>query len=155
MKKKINLEKDFFDFIKLCNEHEVKYLVVGGYAVSFHGYPRYTKDIDICIEITDENAEKMLIVIEEFGFKSLGLSKEDFIKKNFVTQLGHTDVRIDIINDLEAVSFEQAWNNRKVIEVSNVPIDFIGYEELIKEKTLAGRPQDIADVYKLKKRKLN
>jgi len=155
MKKKINLEKDFFDFIKLCNEHEVKYLVVGGYAVSFHGYPRYTEDIDICIEITDENAEKMLIVIEEFGFKSLGLSKEDFIKKNFVTQLGHTDVRIDIINDLEAVSFEQAWNNRKVIEVSNVPIDFIGYEELIKEKTLAGRPQDIADVYKLKKRKLN
>jgi hypothetical protein len=85
---KPNLENDFLDFVSLCNKYEVKYLVVGGYAVSIHGYPRSTKDLDICIKISGDNAEKMVRVIEDFGFSSLRLTKEDFLKKDFITQLG-------------------------------------------------------------------
>jgi predicted nucleotidyltransferase len=151
--KKINLQADFLDFIKLCNEHEVKYLIIGGFAVSIHGFPRYTKDMDICIEMSNENAEKIIMVIEKFGFKSLKLEREDFLKKEFITQLGHEPVRIDIINHLECVTFNEAWNNKKVVKVENVPVNFIGFDELIKVKTNAGRPQDLVDVMKLKKRK--
>ncbi len=149
---KINLEKDIIDFIELCNKHKIKYLVIGGYAVSVHGYPRSTKDIDVCIEISDENASNMVQVIKDFGFGSLNLNKEDFLKKHFITQLGFPPLRIDILNDLDGVSFEEAWNNKKIVSIENVPVNFIGYNELIIVKQKAGRPQDIADVDKLKKR---
>ncbi len=152
MKKKINLEKDIIDFIELCNKHNIKYLVIGGYAVSVHGYPRSTKDIDVCIEMSDMNASNMLQVIKDFGFGSLELTKEDFLKKHFITQLGFPPLRIDILNDLDGVSFEEAWNNKKIVSIEDVPVNFIGYNELIIVKQKAGRPQDIADVDKLKKR---
>jgi hypothetical protein len=151
--KKIKLQPDFLDFIKLCNEYEVKYLIVGGFAVGVHGFPRYTKDMDVCVEMSEENADKVLMVMEKFGFKSLQLKKEDFLKKDFVTQLGHEPVRIDIINDMESVTFDEAWKNKKIVKVENVPVNFIGFNELIRVKTNAGRPQDLVDVMKLKKRK--
>ena len=78
MKKKINLEKDIIGFLGLCNKHMIKYLVIGGYAVSIHGYPRSTKDIDVCIEMSEMNASNMVQVIKDFGFGSLNLNKEDF-----------------------------------------------------------------------------
>src|SRR5438874_3898833 len=112
MKKQINLESDFLDFIRLCNQYNVKYLVIGGYAVSIHGYPRSTKDMDICIEISEENAEKMINVINDFGFGSLQLKKEDFLKEHYITQLGFEPIRIDILNDLDGVSFSEAWDNK-------------------------------------------
>ena len=152
MKKSLNLENDFLDFVKLCNKHEVKYLVIGGYAVSIHGYPRSTKDLDICIKISEDNAEKMLKVIDDFGFGSLELRKEDFLKNDFVTQLGHEPVRIDILNNLAGVDFDEAWANRKIVNYEGEPISFIGYTELLTTKTQAGRPQDLADISKLKKR---
>ena len=152
MKKRINLEADFLDFITLCNNHEVRYLVIGGYAVSIHGYPRSTKDMDICIEMSEENAQKMVRVIEDFGFGSLHLTESDFLSKNFITQLGYDPLRIDILNDLDGVTFEEAWQNRKIVNISGVEINFIGYNELLKVKEKAGRPQDIADISMLKKR---
>jgi Nucleotidyl transferase of unknown function (DUF2204) len=152
MKKQINLESDFLDFIKLCNHFEVKYLVIGGYAVSIHGYPRSTKDLDICIQLSGDNADKMIQVINEFGFASLELSKDDFIKPDFITQLGYEPLRIDIINDLDGVPFDEAWINKKVVVMLDEPVNFIGYNELLKVKAKAGRPQDLADIDKLKKR---
>lgn len=152
MKKTINLEKDFIDFIKLCNQYEVKYLVIGGYAVSVHGYPRSTKDMDVCIEISESNAAKMVNVINDFGFSSLHLTKEDFMHENYITQLGYEPVRIDILNDLSGIDFETAWKNKKVVNMLDVPVNFIGYNELMKVKENAGRPQDLADIDKLKKR---
>ncbi|MFT4154928.1 nucleotidyltransferase [Parafilimonas sp.] len=152
MKKLINLEKDFLDFISLCNHYNVKYLVIGGYAVGAHGYPRLTKDLDISIQISEGNAEKIIQVINDFGLGSLKLTKEDFMKVNFITQLGYEPVRIDILNDLAAVSFDDAWKNRKVINMVNIPVNFIGLDELLIVKEKAGRKQDIADVDKLKKR---
>ena len=149
---KINLEKDIIDFIELCNKHNIKYLVIGGYAVSIHGYPRSTKDIDVCIEMSEVNASKMVQVINDFGFGSLKLTKDDFLKKHFITQLGFPPLRIDILNDLDGVSFEEAWKNRKIVNFEGVDVNFIGYNDLITVKQKAARPQDIADVDKLKKR---
>ena len=152
MNRQINLERDFLDFIALCNKHAVKYLVIGGYAVSVHGYPRSTKDMDVCIEMSVENAEKMIAVIKDFGFESVELSESDFLSKNFITQLGYEPLRIDILNDLDGVAFAEAWGNKKVVIISEVEINFIGYNELLKVKEKAGRPQDIADISMLKKR---
>ncbi len=148
----INLEEDFLDFIQLCNAYQVRYLVIGGYAVSIHGYPRTTKDMDVCIEMNEENAVKMVSVINDFGFASLKLIKDDFLKEHGITQLGYAPLRIDIINDLDGVSFVEAWENRKIINMLNVPVNFIGYNELLKVKEKAGRAQDIADVKKLRNR---
>lgn len=150
--KKLKIETDFIDFVKLCNKYEVEYLVIGGYAVSIHGYPRSTKDFDVCIKISEENAAKMIQVIKDFGFASLKLTKEDFLKRDFITQLGHEPVRIDILNDLDGVPFDQAWMNKRVIDFEGSKINFIGYAELLKVKEKAGRPQDIADISKLKSR---
>jgi predicted nucleotidyltransferase len=136
----------------MCNEQDVKYLVIGGYAVGVHGYPRYTKDIDIAIEVSEENASRTALAIKEFGLGSLGLTKEDFLRKNFVTQLGHEPVRIDILNDVDGVTFSKAWENRKVIEYEGIAINFIGLEELLILKELAGRSQDKTDIEKLKAR---
>lgn len=130
----------------------MKYLVIGGYAVSVHGYPRSTKDIDVCIEMSDINASKMVHVIKDFGFGSLELTKDDFLKKHFITQLGFPPLRIDILNDLDGVSFEEAWNNKKIVSIEDVRVNFIGYNDLITVKKKTGRPQDIADVDKLEKR---
>lgn len=155
MTTKISLERDIIEFIELCNKHDVRYLVIGGYAVSVHGYPRSTKDIDVCIETSERNASKMVQVINDFGFSSLKLKKEDFLKKNFITQLGFPPLRIDILNDLDGVPFEEAWQNKKIVSFENVPVNFIGYSDLLKVKEKAGRPQDIADINKLKNRKKN
>lgn len=151
-KNNVNLENDFLDFIKLCNQHQVKYLVIGGYAVSIHGYPRSTKDMDICIQLSEDNALKMLTVVKDFGFASLKLTKADFLKKHYIIQLGYEPLRIDIINDLDGVSFDIAWKNRKEVKIMDVLIHFIGYHELLIVKQKAGRPQDLADINKLKKR---
>ena len=150
--KKLKLETDFIDFVKLCNKYEVEYLVIGGYAVSIHGYPRSTKDFDVCIKISEENASKMVQVIKDFGFGKLKLAKGDFLKKDFITQLGHEPVRIDILNDLDGVPFEQAWLNKRIMDFEGSTINFIGYNELLKVKQKAGRPQDLADISKLKSR---
>ena len=155
MKQKLKLETDFIDFVKLCNKYDVEYLVIGGYAVSIHGYPRSTKDLDICIKISEENSEKMVQVIKEFGFASLKLTKEDFLKSNFFTQLGYDPVRIDIVNDLDAVPFEVAWMNKRIVDFENTKINFIGYADLLKVKESAGRPQDLADIHKLRSRNKN
>jgi predicted nucleotidyltransferase len=149
---KINFESDIIDFIELCNKYAVKYLVIGGYAVSVHGYPRSTKDIDVCIELSEENAAKMVEVIKDFGFDSLNLTKDDFLKKFFITQLGFPPLRIDILNDLDGVSFEEAWQNKKIVNFEGIDVNFIGYNDLITVKLKAARPQDIADIDKLKKR---
>ncbi|MDQ6764225.1 MAG: hypothetical protein M3015_16580, partial [Bacteroidota bacterium] len=92
-------------------------------------------------------------MIKDFRFSSLKLSKDDFLKRDFITQLGHEPVRIDILNDLDGVPFKEAWKNKRVVDFEGCKINFIGYSELLIVKQKAGRPQDITDIQKLKKRK--
>ena len=143
-------QKDFEDFIMLCNKYELEYLVIGGFAVSIHGYPRTTKDLDICINKNEANASKLIQILEDFGFGSLNFKIEDFVKDNMITQLGYEPIRIDILNDLNGVDFDVAFQNKRVVQMNGVPTNFIGYYELIENKEKAGRDQDLLDVKKLK-----
>ena len=105
------LEKDFEDFVKLLNKFKVAYMIVGGYALALHGKPRHTGDLDIWIEVSEDNAAKLVSVLFEFGMGSLGLEKEDFLKPGFMSQIGYPPLRIDILNSIDGVSFADAINN--------------------------------------------
>ena len=154
MKNKMpEFQKDFEDFISLCNKYELEYLVIGGFAVSVHGYPRATKDLDLCINKTEANAKKILSILKDFGFGSLNFKMEDFLKEGVIVQLGYEPIRIDILNDLNGIDFNFAFENKRVVNMNGVPTNFIGYNELLIHKERAGRDQDLLDVKKLKERK--
>ena len=143
------LSKDFREFIELLNENKVRYLVVGGYAVAFHGYPRYTKDLDVWIELSTDNANKIIEALKEFGFGSLGLKPEDFLESDQIIQLGYPPNRIDILTTLKDLKFEDCYESKIEVEIQDLHIDFIDIENLKKNKRATGRPQDLADAENL------
>lgn len=103
------LSKDLQEFIHLLNQEKVEYLIVGAWALAFHGRPRYTGDIDIFIRAESSNSDRMMRVIEAFGFGNTGLTREDFLRRDFVVQLGVEPNRIDLLTGISGVSFEEAW----------------------------------------------
>jgi len=147
----MRIEKDFKEFIALLNENKVKYLIVGGFAFAFYVEPRYTKDIDILIEASEENSKKIIDALTAFGFGNVGLKEEDFQKPDQIIQLGYAPVRIDIITSIAGVTFDSAWKNKVEGKYGDITCFFISKEDLILNKQKAGRPQDITDVKKLKK----
>ncbi len=149
----MKVEKDFEDFIELLNKHKVEYLIVGAYALALYAEPRNTGDIDIFIGMSNENAKKMLDVLEEFGFESLRLSKNDFLEENMVIQLGVQPVRIDILTSISGVDFREAYLNKEVTQFGDVKANFISKEYLIKNKKSSGRKIDLADLELLSKNK--
>ena len=151
----MTLDKDFEDFVVLLNKHEVDYMIVGGYALAFHGKPRHTGDLDIWIDISDGNARKMLNTIIEFGMGSLGMEKKDFLQKGIITQIGYPPLRIDILNEIDGVNFKEAYPNKLIIDVDGLQVNYIGLDDLIKNKKVSGRHQDISDVNELNKLKKN
>ncbi len=146
-------EKDFIDFIELLNLHTVEYMVVGAHALAFHGRPRYTGDLDIWIKPSVENAGKMIDVLKDFGFDSLGLTKEDFLKENYVTQLGYPPLRIDILNAISGVNFDEAYKGRILGQHDDLPISFINISDFIANKQASGRAKDLGDISALQKPK--
>ena len=143
------LSKDFKEFVALLNENDVKYLVVGGYAVALHGHPRYTKDLDVWIKISPDNAEKIIKVLEKFGLASLELTPHDFLEKNQIIQLGYPPNRIDLLTTLADVEFDYCYEAKVQVTIQNVKINFIDIDNLKKNKRATGRLQDLADVEKL------
>ncbi len=143
-------EKDYIDFLRLLKENEVTFLVIGGYALAVHERPRFTGDLDIWIDANEENAQKVIKAINEFGFTSLNVSSEDFLSKDYFVQMGYEPVRIDVTANISGTTFKEAFPNRKEVEIQDMIIPFIGIEELIKNKLASGRDQDIVDVKKLK-----
>jgi predicted nucleotidyltransferase len=146
------VEKDFLDFFKALTKNNVEYLVIGGYALMAHERPRYTGDLDIWINPKVENAERIVQAIDDFGFGSLKVTKEDFLSQNYFIQIGYEPVRIDVTADISGVTFDEAYPRRKVIDISGLPVPFIGIHELIKNKLASGRDQDLPDAKKLKKK---
>lgn len=146
-------EQDFIDFVQLLNDHQVKYMVVGAYALSVHGRPRHTGDLDIWIKPDAENAGKMVRVIAGFGFGQLGLTEDDFLRENYVTQLGYPPLRIDILNAISGVEFDEAYSARMETEVEGLEISFISANDLIRNKRSVGRAKDLGDVEALEKLK--
>ena len=143
------LNQDFREFIQLLNDHDVLYLVVGGYAVAFHGHPRYTKDIDLWIWRDKSNAEKILQVLKDFGFGSLDLKVDDFLDPEQVIQLGYPPNRIDLLTDLKGVNFKECYSSKVKVMVEGTRINFIDLENLKKNKKAVGRHQDLADLDEL------
>ena len=143
------LSDDFRDFLRLLNRHQVRYLVVGAYAVAAHGYPRNTGDIDIWIERSPENARKMVAVLADFGFGSLNVSESDFLKPDFVIQLGYPPNRIDLLTDVSGISFADCYEERLEERLDGITVPFVGRECLRRAKLAAGRSQHRADLENL------
>ncbi|MEX2478627.1 MAG: DUF6036 family nucleotidyltransferase [Gracilimonas sp.] len=141
--------QDFKEFIKLLHKHNVKYLIVGGYAYAIHAEPRFTKDLDIFIRSDQENAEKMMAVFEDFGFESLDLEPDDFVKPDQVIQIGYPPLRIDILTSITGVDFDEAWKNRVEGKYDQQKAIFIGKSDLVKNKKATGRKSDLDDIDKL------
>ncbi|MBN2411287.1 hypothetical protein JXQ31_06310 [candidate division KSB1 bacterium] len=145
----IPISPDFQEFIELLNVHKVRYLIVGGYALAFHGHPRYTKDMDVWIEPTKTNAVKILQVLNDFGFASLQFSLKDCMNPDNVIQLGSPPYRIDLIFELDGVEFKTCYSNKMVLTIKDLKINFIDLENLRKNKKATARPQDIVDLERL------
>lgn len=143
------LNQDFKEFIQSLNDNGVRYLVVGGYAVAQHGHPRYTKDIDIWVEMSRENAAKVVKALEQFGFAALGLKESDFLEADQIIQLGYPPSRIDLLTTLLGVEFSECYPAHVTVNMDDVPVDFIDLENLKKNKKATGRHQDLADVENL------
>ena len=143
------MNQDFREFLELLNKHEVRYLIVGGYSVAIHGHPRYTKDIDIWILTSRENAASLINALDEFGFGSLDLNIEDFEQQGYVVQLGNAPARIDILTSLTGVEFEECWENRVMAEEDGLVFPVISLSDLRVNKSALGRHQDLADLDQL------
>ena len=143
------LSRDFREFIASLNENGVKYLVVGGYAVALHGYPRYTKDLDIWIKRSEDNAGRIIQALEDFGFGSLSLYPSDFLARDQIIQLGYPPNRIDILTTLKDLEFDECYESRVQIEIQGVELFFVDIENLKRNKRATGRSQDLADAENL------
>jgi len=145
----MEVQKDFKEFLALLNEHEVKFIIVGGYALAYHGAPRFTGDIDVFIKSDKENAERILKSLEEFGFGSLDIAIEDFLHPDNIIQLGVPPVRIDLITSISGVTWEEANASKEKGLFGDVTVSFIGKEQFINNKRASGRKKDIADLESL------
>jgi len=142
----MKVERDYEDLLRSFNEHEVKYCVVGAFAVAYYAVPRYTKDMDILVEPSMENARRIIKALNSFGFGKLDLKENDFIYPDRVIQLGYEPIRVDILTSISGVDFEEVWKNRKRASYGEIEVSFIGKDELIKSKQASGREQDMIDV---------
>lgn len=142
----MEVQQDFKEFLALFNAHAVEYLIVGGYALAYHGAPRYTGDMDIFVKADRENASRILRALTGFGFGSLGLTTDDFNAPDRVVQLGYPPVRIDIVTSLSGVSWDEALGDAVRDHYGDVPVRYIGREHLVVNKRAVGRRKDLADL---------
>jgi hypothetical protein len=145
----IRLPKDFKDFLKLLNELEVRYLVIGGYAVGYYGYPRATNDLDIWIELKTQNADKLVKALNRFGFVNHEIKPEIFLKEDQIIRIGHPPVRIELLTSISGVRFDDCYQTRKTDSIDGVEMPLIGFKELIRNKKASGRHKDLNDIENL------
>ena len=145
----IQLPPDFKEFLKLLKEHEVRYLLIGGYAVSYHGYIRATGDMDIWIAIHPDNAHKMVVVLKTFGFDHPDLNDDLFLHENKILRMGVPPVRLEITTSISGVEFDECYQARVVDELDGVEVNLIDLENLKKNKKASGRLKDLTDFKKL------
>jgi len=142
----MEVQKDFRDLLELLNNHKVDYLIVGAYALAFHGAPRYTGDMDIFVKPDPGNAQRIMTALNDFGFGSAKLSATDFETEDKVVQLGFPPVRVDIVTSLTGVSWEEAASGRIEGKYGDVFVYYIGRQQFISNKRALGRKKDLADL---------
>lgn len=148
------MNSDFKDLLRIFADYKVRYLVIGGYAVSKHTEPRYTKDLDIWIDHAFENAGLVYSALKEFGAPLSDITVNDLTTPLMVYQLGIEPTRIDIIMGLAKMTFDDCWKRRELVNLGEIPVNFISLSDLIETKELSGRPQDLIDADNLR-RQLN
>jgi uncharacterized nucleotidyltransferase DUF6036 len=145
---------DFKELLSIFNDQKVKYLIVGGYAVSHHAQPRATKDIDLLVKPDAANGEAMYAALAKFGAPVQGLTPADFIEPSKFFRMGRAPVMVDILPAISGVDFDRAWTNRVEVVIdpeTGLTATFISRDDLIAAKLAAGRPQDLADATALRK----
>jgi len=145
----LEISRDLKELLRLFMSHDVRFLVIGGHAVSFHGYPRFTKDLDIWVERDHANALRIVGALKEFGFDYDGLSPEMFTQEGRMTQMGREPNRVDILHTIKGVEFSECHSRCATANVGELQVPFISKADLIRNKIATGRPQDLADADKL------
>jgi predicted nucleotidyltransferase len=140
------LTRDFKDFLRLLNEKGVEYLLVGGYAVGYHGYPRATADMDVWIARKPENAQRVMETLRDFGFDLPDLKPDLFLDENRIVRLGLPPLRIQVITSASGVAFEECYLKRVQAEIDGIEVNIIGREQLLVNKRAAGRHKDLDDI---------
>jgi len=147
------LSKDLREFVECLNSSKVEYLIVGALAVSWHGFPRYSADIDFFLRSSLSNAERVLQAIRQFGFGSLDITVDDLVTPGRVIQLGHEPNRIDLLTSISGVEFQDAWSTRVEGQIDGIAVNFIGREALLRNKASTGRAKDRIDLEELRKQR--
>src|SRR5688572_10089960 len=146
----IHLEKDFKEFIELLNKNNVRFIVVGAYAVGLHGYVRFTGDLDVWVEPSTENAAKLMKCLQSFGFGSVtGLIAQDFEKENSVVQLGYPPLRIDILTSVSGINFSESYQKKEITIIDDVNVPYLDLDSLKKNKSSTNRKKDLGDLENL------
>lgn len=140
------LPDDFRDFLKLCNQKRVKYLLIGGYAVGCHGFPQATDDMDIWIERSPENAAKLVTTFRAFGYRDSDLHAELFLEKGAIVRMGNPPLRLEIVNEIHGVVFARCYAARQRMLIDGLRVNVINLRDLKKNKKAAGRPKDLDDL---------
>lgn len=143
------MDKDLKEFLKSFNGQKVEYMIVGGIAVAYYGYPRYTGDINLWIKKSDDNAKKVLLAIKDFGYEGLNVSVDELTKDNMVLQFGVEPNRIDVITDVDGLTYEEAEKSKKEVLIEDVETYMISLEDLKKNKKASGRHKDLDDLENL------
>jgi hypothetical protein len=149
----IPLPRDFEDFLGLLNANAIKYVVIGGYAVAFYGYVRHTGDLDIFVELSSRNAAKLTLVLREFGFDMPKVKPELFLRRGKIIRMGYEPMRLEILNEIDGVSFRECYTHRQTAKVGALEINVIGLPQLLKNKRASGRLKDLADIEALTPKK--
>ena len=142
----IHLPPDFKEFLRLLNEAEIEYLLIGGYAVGYYGYPRATADMDIWVAMHQQNAEKLVAVLKEFGFGVPELSVELFLTPDQIVRMGIPPVRLEITTTISGVDFATCYADRKIDLLDGVEVNLISIEHLKLNKRASGRYKDLNDL---------
>jgi len=142
----VALPADFREFLALLGSSGVAYLLIGGYAVGCHGYPRATNDLDVWIELSEANAARVVAALREFGFDVSGLQPGLFLTERSIVRMGRPPLRIEIATTISGVAFEECRREAEIHDLDGVPVPVISLRHLIANKRAAGRPKDLADV---------
>ena len=143
---------DLREFLKLLNSARVEYLLIGGYAVGYYGYPRATADLDIWVGMSHKNARELVGVLKKFGFQVPNLKPELFLEKDRIIRFGVPPLRIEILTTISGVSFDDCFGRRARVKFDGLRVNLISFEDLKKNKTASGRPKDMDDLLALKRR---
>jgi hypothetical protein len=145
------MNSDFVDLLRLFAAHEVRYLIVGGYAAMRYSQPRFTKDLDVWIEPSVENSQKVLAAFREFGMPMIDVTPDDFTKEGLQYMVGRTPVLFDFLPSLPQMNFAQCWENKTSEQENGFAVHYLGVKDLICAKSIANRPQDLMDISEIQR----